>query len=191
MSAGLAPVALAGLGTERAARIGALIRAVPDYPTPGVTFRDITGLLADGPAFAGVIEALAGLAEQAGGVDLVAGMEARGFLIGAPLATFLGTGFVPLRKAGKLPPPVDRVDYELEYGHAAIEVRRGAIPVGARVLVVDDVLATGGTAAAGAGLVESGGGHVVGLAFLLELDGLGGRDRLAGRNVETLLRVAS
>ncbi len=99
-------------------------------------------------------------------------------------------GFVPLRKAGKLPPPVERVNYELEYGSAAIELRTGTLPAGSRVLLVDDVLATGGTAAAAADLVERCGGQVVAAAFLLELDGLGGRERLSGRVVETLLRVA-
>ncbi|MFE4466603.1 adenine phosphoribosyltransferase, partial [Oerskovia sp. NPDC056781] len=118
-------------------------------------------------------------------------LEARGFLIGAPLATRLGVGFLPLRKAGKLPPPTETVTYDLEYGTASIELRTGTLAPGARVLVVDDVLATGGTASAGAELVERCGGVVVGLAFLLELDGLGGRERLAGRQVDTLLRVES
>lgn len=182
-------VAGGGIDGEGAARIGALIRAIPDYPSPGVTFRDITGLLADGPAYAEVIEGLAVMARDIG-IDVVAGMEARGFIVGAALATRLGVGFVPLRKAGKLPPPVDRITYALEYGTAAIEARHGSIPAGARVLVVDDVLATGGTASAGAALVESGGGRVAALLFLMELVGLGGRERLAGRKVEALLGVA-
>jgi adenine phosphoribosyltransferase len=184
-------VALSGLGPQRAAEVRALIRDVPDYPHPPIVFRDITPLLADGAAFADVIEALAALADADGGVDVVAGMEARGFLLGAPLATRLGVGFLPLRKAGKLPPPVERVDYALEYGAAAIELRTGTLRPGARVLVVDDVLATGGTAAAAAELVERCGGQVVALAFLLELAGLGGRERLTGRTVETLLRAES
>ncbi|MBN0039968.1 adenine phosphoribosyltransferase [Cellulosimicrobium cellulans] len=188
---GLRAVGLAGLGGQRASRVLELVRAVPDYPGPGITFRDITGLLADGEAFGHVVEALGDVARAAGGIDLVAGMEARGFLIGAPLATHLGVGFVPLRKAGKLPPPVDAVTYDLEYGTATIELRSGTLSTGARVLVVDDVLATGGTAAAGAELVERGGGVVVGLAFLLELEGLGGRERLAGRDVTTLVHVES
>jgi adenine phosphoribosyltransferase len=188
---GLRAVGLAALGPQRAARVLELVRAVPDYPGPGITFRDITGLLADGDAFGHVVEALGAVAHAAGGVDLVAGMEARGFLLGAPLATHLGVGFVPLRKAGKLPPPTDAVTYDLEYGTATIELRTGTLPSGARVLVVDDVLATGGTAAAGAELVERGGGVVVGLAFLMELDGLGGRGRLAGRDVTTLVHVGS
>ena len=188
---GLRAAGLAGLGVERANRVLELVRAVPDYPGPGITFRDITGLLADGDAFGHVVEALGDVVRAAGGVDLVAGMEARGFLVGAPLATHLGVGFVPLRKAGKLPPPTDSVTYDLEYGTATIELRAGTLHPGARVLVVDDVLATGGTAAAGAELVERGGGVVVGMAFLLELDGLGGRERLAGRDVTTLVHVES
>ncbi|MFE5308047.1 adenine phosphoribosyltransferase [Isoptericola sp. NPDC056573] len=182
---------LGGLGPERAAEVRALIRDVPDYPHPPVVFRDITPLLADGPALADVVEAFARLVDADGGVDVVAGMEARGFLLGAPLATRLGVGFLPLRKAGKLPPPVERVDYDLEYGSAAIELRTGTLEAGARVLLVDDVLATGGTAYAAAELVERSGGQVVALAFLLELSGLGGRDRLTGRTVEALLRVES
>lgn len=182
---------LGGLGAARAAEVRALIRDVPDYPHPPVVFRDITPLLADGPALADVVEAFARLVDADGGVDVVAGMEARGFLLGAPLATRLGVGFLPLRKAGKLPPPVERVDYDLEYGSAAIELRTGTLEAGARVLLVDDVLATGGTACAAAELVERSGGEVVALAFLLELAGLGGRDRLTGRTVEALLRVES
>ncbi|GAA4727598.1 adenine phosphoribosyltransferase [Isoptericola chiayiensis] len=188
----IAVVALDGLGAVRAAEIRALIRDVPDYPHPPVVFRDITPLLADGRALADVVDAFARLVEaDADGVDVVVGMEARGFLLGAPLATRLGVGFVPLRKAGKLPPPVEREDYELEYGAAAIELAAGTLAPGARVLVVDDVLATGGTAQAAVRLVERCGGRVSALAFLLELDGLGGRDRLAGQTVETLLRVES
>ncbi|WP_425953525.1 adenine phosphoribosyltransferase [Xylanimonas sp. McL0601] len=184
-------VALSGLGPERAAEIRALIRDVPGYPHEPIIFRDITPLLADGAALGDVIEAFARLCEGEDGhaIDVVAGMEARGFLLGAPLATRLGVGFVPLRKAGKLPPPVERVEYELEYGSAAIELRTGTLRAGARVLLVDDVLATGGTAAAAAELVGRCGGQVVAAAFLLELGGLGGRERLTGRVVETLLRV--
>ncbi|PFG43301.1 adenine phosphoribosyltransferase [Isoptericola jiangsuensis] len=191
MTDDISVVALAGLGPARAAEIRALIRDVPDYPHPPVVFRDITPLLADGPALTDVVDAFAALVDADGGVDVVAGMEARGFLLGAPLATRLGVGFVPLRKAGKLPPPVVREDYALEYGTASIELRSGTLPEGSRVLLVDDVLATGGTARAAASLVERCGGHVVALAFLMELAGLGGRDRLAGRTVETLLRVES
>jgi len=180
--------ALSGLGLERAAQVRDLITDVPDFPEPGILFRDITPLLADGPALIDVVEAFAGLA-LAEGIDVIAGMEARGFLLGAPLATRLGVGFLPLRKAGKLPPPTERVDYDLEYGSAAIELRSGTLTPGTRVLLVDDVLATGGTAQAAARLVEQCGGVVAGLAFLLELAALGGRDRLRGRTVDTLLVV--
>lgn len=191
MSDDISVVALSGLGLGRAAEIRALIRDVPGYPHDPIIFRDITPMLADGEALRDVVEAFARLCEGSAGhsVDIVAGMEARGFLLGAPLATRLGVGFVPLRKAGKLPPPVEKVSYDLEYGSAAIELRTGTLPDGARVLLVDDVLATGGTAAAAAELVERCGGQVVAAAFLLELDGLGGRERLDGRVVETLLRV--
>jgi adenine phosphoribosyltransferase len=116
-------------------------------------------------------------------------MEARGFLLGAPVAHALGLGFLPLRKAGKLPPPTETVSYDLEYGSASIELRSGTLAPGARVLIIDDVLATGGTAAAAAQLVEQCGGVVAGLVFLLELEALHGRDRLEGHNVDTLLRV--
>ncbi|OLT53044.1 adenine phosphoribosyltransferase [Cellulosimicrobium sp. CUA-896] len=188
---GVRAVGLDGLGPQRAARILSLVRSVPDYPEPGVLFRDITGLLADGDAFRHVVESLGDVARALDGVDVVAGLEARGFLLGAPLATHLGVGFVPLRKAGKLPPPTDTVTYDLEYGTATIELRSGTLEPGSRVLLVDDVLATGGTAAAGAALVERSGGVVVGTAFLLELGGLGGRERLAGREVTALLHVGS
>lgn len=181
--------ALSGLGPERAAQVRALITDVPDFPLPGILFRDITPLLADGPALADVVEAFAAVAEDVGSIDVVAGMEARGFLLGAPLATRLGVGFLPLRKAGKLPPPTERVEYELEYGSAAIELRAGTLTPGARVLLVDDVLATGGTAEAAARLVEQSGGVVAGLVFLLELVALSGRDKLRERTVDTLLRV--
>ena len=171
--------------------LGALVRAVPDYPTPGVTFRDITPLLADAVAFNGAVDSLADLVAHQGPVDTVAGMEARGFVLGAALAVRLGVGFVPLRKAGKLPPPVESVTYDLEYGSATLEVRTGTVSPGSRVLIVDDVLATGGTAAAAVSLVGVCGGDVVGAAFLLELDGLGGRDALSGLVVDSLLTVGS
>ncbi len=177
-------------GPGLAERCLPLIRDVPDWPTPGVMFKDITPLLADGAALVAVVEHLADVARALGGVDLVAGMEARGFILGAPVATALGAGFVPVRKAGKLPGPTLAASYSLEYGDAAIELHPASIPPGARVLVLDDVLATGGTAAATAQLVERAGGVVVGLTFLLELAALRGRDRLPGRRVEALLTVA-
>ncbi|WP_369373536.1 adenine phosphoribosyltransferase [Promicromonospora sp. Populi] len=194
MADDLTDVALSGLLPERATRIRDLIANIPDFPSPGVLFKDITPLLADADGLADVVEAFVRLAQAddgdlAGGVDVVAGMEARGFLLGAPVAHALGLGFLPLRKAGKLPPPTQSVSYDLEYGSAAIELRSGTLTPGARVLIIDDVLATGGTAAAAAQLVEQCGGVVAGLAFLLELDALHGRGRLRGHNVDTLLRV--
>ena len=191
MTDDIALAALAGLEPARAAHVRSLIRDVPDYPSPGILFRDITPLLADAAGLADVIDAFARASADMGEIDLVAGMEARGFLFGAPLATRLGVGFLPLRKAGKLPPPVERVDYELEYGSASIELRSGTLRAGARVLLVDDVLATGGTAAAAADLVRRGGGEVAGLAFLLELAALHGRGRLDGHDVVSLLRVGT
>lgn len=164
-----------------------LLREVPDFPQPGVLFRDVAGVLASGEGLAAATRAMADLAAELGEFDLVAGMEARGFLFGAPLAAHLGAGFIPVRKAGKLPPPVLAATYELEYGTATLELRDGTIPAGARVLVLDDILATGGTASAGADLVERAGGVVVGLAFLFEIPGLGGRARLAGREVRSLI----
>lgn len=190
MTDDLTDVALSGLLLERATRVRELIADVPDFPSPGILFKDITPLLADADGLADVVEAFTRLV-PAGGVDLVAGMEARGFLFGAPVAHALGVGFLPLRKAGKLPPPTSSVSYDLEYGSASIELRAGTLDPGARVLIIDDVLATGGTAAAAAELVEQCGGVVAGLAFLLELEALHGRDRLTGRNVDTLLRVST
>lgn len=171
--------------TSVAARAAALIRDVPDYPEPGVVFKDITPLLADGPAFHEVIAHLVATAPP--GIDLVVGMEARGFIMGAPVAYALGAGFVPVRKAGKLPREVLAGAYELEYGSAVLEVHPDTIPNGSRILVIDDVLATGGTAAATATLLESAGGIVVGMDFLMELSFLGGRAKLADRTVNALI----
>ncbi|MBO3085503.1 adenine phosphoribosyltransferase [Cellulomonas fengjieae] len=168
-------------------RIDELVRLVPDYPKPGVMFRDITPLLADAAAFAAVIAEIA--ARVDGPVDLVAGMEARGFLIAAPVAVALGAGVLPVRKAGKLPGPTAAESYDLEYGTATIEIHPATVPAGARVLVIDDVLATGGTAAATVALLERCGAHVVGLSFLVELEALGGRERLAGHPVDVLVAV--
>lgn len=166
---------------DDAAGLLALLRAVPDHPAPGITFWDITPLLGDARALARATGALAEAAKALPGgdrIDLVAGVEARGFVLGAPLALALGAGFVPLRKAGKLPWRTVRQDYSLEYGEASIEAHEDAVPAGARVLVIDDVLATGGTAAAACTLVQRLGGELAGALFLLELGSLDGRERL-------------
>ncbi|HMC03666.1 MAG TPA: adenine phosphoribosyltransferase [Cellulomonadaceae bacterium] len=171
-------------GVQIAERVRALVRDIPDYPEPGVVFKDITPLLADGPAFSAVIDHLAGCA---GEIDLVAGIEARGFIFGAPVAHALGVGFLPVRKAGKLPHVTLQTSYDLEYGSASIEIHADSVSPGTRVLVVDDVLATGGTAAATARLLEAAGAVVTRLAFLLEIPALGGRALLAGRELDVIL----
>ena len=176
----------AGAGDELTRLITTLVRDVPDYPQAGVVFKDITPLLADGKAFAAVIEALA---ETYGPVDKVAGIEARGFIFAAPVACRLGAGFVPIRKKGKLPGVTFAQEYNLEYGTATIEVLTDAFAPGERVLVIDDVLATGGTARATADLVRRAGAQVTGLAVLLELSFLNGRARLADLPVSALLTV--
>jgi adenine phosphoribosyltransferase len=169
----------------------ALIRDVPDFPTPGVMFKDITPLLADGPAFAGVIEALVAPHRTGEGadVDVVVGIEARGFILAAPVAVALGVGFVPVRKVGKLPAAAVSATYELEYGTAEVEVHADGIHPGQRVLLVDDVLATGGTAAAASGLVRQLGGVLVGVSVLMELAFLQGRTRLPDITVRALASV--
>ena len=176
----------AGAGDELTRRITTLVRDVPDYPQAGVVFKDITPLLADGKAFAAVIEALA---ETYGPVDKVAGIEARGFILAAPVACRLGAGFVPIRKQGKLPGVTFAQEYDLEYGTATVEVLTDAFAPDERVLVIDDVLATGGTARATANLVQRAGAQVTGLAVLLELSFLNGRARLTDLPVSALLTV--
>ena len=156
-----------------------LIRAVPDFPKPGIVFRDINPLLADAGAFARCIDALAE-PWLGRGVQAVCGIESRGFIFGAALAQKLEAGFVPLRKPGKLPPPLVSVDYQREYGVDQLQVRDGALHPGERTLIVDDVLATGGTLAAARALVDKLGGEVLGAALVIELDGLGGRARWRG-----------
>lgn len=177
----------AGLLTAEAASLDwdALIRDVADFPRPGVLFKDITPLLADGASFAVAIRALAE-PFLGRGVEVVVGIEARGFIVAAPVALALDAGFVPARKSGKLPWQVASEPYALEYGEAALEVHRDALRPGQRVAVLDDVLATGGTAAAVVRLVEELGGEVVGLGFLIELLALAGRDRLVGREIFSL-----
>jgi adenine phosphoribosyltransferase len=163
-----------------------LVRDVPDYPKPGILFRDITPLLGDAEGLAATVDALAAPYAEVE-VDRVAGIEARGFLLGPTIATRLGAGFVPIRKEGKLPCEAAREEYELEYGQAAIEVHRDAFGAGDRVLIFDDVLATGGTAEAACRMVESLGAQIVGLSFLVEIGPLGGRRRLQGHRVECLI----
>jgi len=164
-----------------------LIRDIPDYPKPGVTFRDITPLLGDSEGFERSInELVQRFADVA--VDRVIGVEARGFIIAAPIAYRIGAGFVPVRKAGKLPWAVAREEYELEYGTDKLEIHRDALHPGERVLIIDDVLATGGTARATARLAEALSATVVGLGFVIELEALGGRATLGSRLVESLVR---
>jgi adenine phosphoribosyltransferase len=162
------------------------VRDVPDYPQPGVLFKDITPLLAEPRAFSAVVEALAGLF---GPVDKVAGIEARGFILAAPVAYETGAGFVPVRKKGKLPSATFAQEYKLEYGTATLEVHRDAFGPGDRVLIVDDVLATGGTARATATLVKQTGADVAGIAVLMELSFLNGRSVLSGLDVRSLLTI--
>ncbi len=162
------------------------VRDIPDHPRPGVTFRDITPLLARPETLRAAIELLAAPYDGAGITKVVA-VEARGFMFGAAVATAIGAGFVPVRKPGKLPGATHAEEYALEYGTDRLEIHRDALEPGERVLVVDDVLATGGTAAATARLVERLDGKVAGLAFLIELAFLEGRDRLAGYDVHAVV----
>ncbi|MGW5199009.1 adenine phosphoribosyltransferase [Streptomyces spiralis] len=168
------------------------IRDVADYPEPGVIFKDITPLLADPAAFTALTDALAAVGTRQGATKVV-GLEARGFILGAPVAVRAGLGFIPVRKAGKLPGATLRQAYDLEYGSAEIEVHAEDLAVGDRVLVVDDVLATGGTAEASIELVRRAGAEVAGVAVLMELGFLGGRARLepalAGAPLESLLTI--
>jgi adenine phosphoribosyltransferase len=167
-------------------RVKALIRDVPDFPQEGIVFKDITPLLADPIAFSTVIDLIV-VHFGRGNVDKVVGIEARGFIIASPVAYHFGAGFVPVRKKDKLPWNTESAEYELEYGKATLEIHQDAVTPGERVLVVDDVLATGGTARATAQLVERIGGKVVGIACLIELGFLSGRDKLQGYDVFTLL----
>lgn len=164
------------------------IRDIPDFPEPGIVYKDITPLLADADAFRTAVDALSDPYVDAG-VDLVVGVEARGFLFAAPIAYRLGAGCIPFRKPGKLPYETVEHTYDLEYGTDTLAAHVDAIGEGSRVLLVDDVLATGGTAAAASRLVDELGGTIVGCAFLLELGFLAGRERLQGQSVTSVLAL--
>jgi adenine phosphoribosyltransferase len=204
VSSGLTPSASAD--PDLPGLISARIRDIPDYPQPGIVFKDITPLLADGEAFAAVVSAMAegshggqgleqgvgGLGQGLGGlgrIDKVVGIEARGFILAAPVACCLRAGFVPVRKQGKLPAETLAESYQLEYGTATVEVHVDTFQPGDRVLIVDDVLATGGTAAASVSLVRRSGAEVAAVSVLLELSFLGGRARLPDVEVRSLLAV--
>lgn len=176
------------MNTGAARELAALIRDIPDFPQPGILFRDISPLLADRHAFATAVGAMA---EAVGDADVVVGVEARGFLLGGAVAHRAGIGVVPVRKAGKLPRVAASRSYQLEYGTATLELPAGVLTAGSRVHLLDDVLATGGTAAACCELVEHAGAVITGVGVLLELAGLGGRDRLAGRDVHAVLALPS
>ncbi|XRQ15904.1 adenine phosphoribosyltransferase [Actinomadura welshii] len=164
------------------------IRDVDDYPKPGVVFKDITPLLADHVAFAGVVDAIVNHHGR-GTIDKIVGIEARGFILAAPVAYHFGAGFVPVRKKGKLPSQTDEETYDLEYGSETIEIHVDALEPGDRVLIVDDVLATGGTARAAAELVRRSGAETAGLSVLLELSFLQGRGKLRNLDVHSLVTV--
>ena len=167
-------------------QLKALVRDVPDFPQEGIVFKDITPLLADELAFSTVIDLIV-VHFGRGNVDKVVGIEARGFIIASPVAYHFGAGFVPVRKKDKLPWQTEAAEYSLEYGTATLEIHKDAVASGERVLIVDDVLATGGTAKATAELVERIGGKVIGISCLIELDFLHGRDKLDGYDLFTLL----
>jgi adenine phosphoribosyltransferase len=162
------------------------IRSIPDWPQKGVLFRDITPLLADAKAFATAVERLCEDFKKAG-IKYVAAVEARGFIFGAAVAERLGAGFVPVRKSGKLPCDTERTRYDLEYGTSTLEVHSDAVDAGSKVLMVDDLLATGGTMAAACELIERIGGEIAGITFLIELTDLGGRAKLKGYPVHTVI----
>jgi adenine phosphoribosyltransferase len=165
------------------------IRDVPDFPAPGVLFRDITPLLEVSAAFAHAVDLIAGRVDELR-ADAVAGIEARGFLFAAPVALRLGLPFVPIRKPGKLPAARMSVEYSLEYGDSQLDIHADALARGERVVIIDDLLATGGTALAAAKLVEMLGAEVAGIVFLIELEALGGRAELAGYDVSSFVRYA-
>jgi adenine phosphoribosyltransferase len=186
---GVTETALRGdSGPDFARLIASRVIDVPDFPEPGIVFKDLTPLFADGQAFHEVVDGIVAL-HTPEGFDVVVGIEARGFVVAAAIAYAAGVGVVPVRKAGKLPRAAYSASYQLEYGEATLQVHEDAFISGQRVLVVDDVLATGGTAEATLGLVEQAGGLVTNFTVLLELAFLGGRKRLAGRPVHALLTV--
>jgi len=164
-----------------------LIRDIPDFPADGIIFRDITPVLKDPAAFREVISAMVESVREMR-PDVIVGIESRGFVLGAPVALQLGVGFVPVRKMGKLPAETIRAEYSLEYGTNVVEMHKDAIEPGMRVAIVDDLLATGGTAGAAVQLVEELGGTVAGLSFLIELTFLNGREPLNGYNLHTIVR---
>jgi adenine phosphoribosyltransferase len=168
--------------------LAALIRDIPDFPVPGVLFKDVTTLLKDPAGFRAAIDALADRYVGREEIDVVAAIEARGYLFAAPLAYRLHAGIVPIRKPGKLPAATTSIEYSLEYGSNTLEIHTDAIAPGQRVLVVDDVLATGGSAKAAVDLVERLGGRVIGLAFLAELTFLNGIEKLSGYDVYSVIR---
>ncbi len=168
-------------------KLKTIIRDVPDFPKKGIVFKDITPLLADQAAFAGMVKHFAGQFSKAG-ITKVLGIEARGFLLAAPIAMELGAGLIPVRKKGKLPYKTVAASYALEYGTDTLEMHADAVKPGEKVLIVDDVLATGGTAGAVCSLVEKLGGEVTGIAMLIELEFLNGRAKLAGRPIYSLIK---
>jgi adenine phosphoribosyltransferase len=176
-----------GASDARLALLRARVRDVPDFPKPGILFRDLTPLMGDGVALREAIDMLAATAVRHR-PELIVAIESRGFIFGAPVAASLGIGFVPVRKPGKLPHRTRRRSYDLEYGTDALEMHADAVVQGARVVIVDDLLATGGTAAATTELVREIGGEVVGATFVVELELLRGRERLAGVPVDALLK---
>ncbi len=177
------------MSTHTAVHLADYIREIPDFPKPGIMFKDITPLLADGDAFAAAISEMACFVHD--GVDVVVGIESRGFIFGAALAVQLNLGFVPVRKPGKLPADVHSIEYELEYGVDALEIHRDALSEGHRVVIVDDLLATGGTAAATLELVEKLGARVDACLFAVELAFLNGREALGNVSVHSLVRYDS
>jgi adenine phosphoribosyltransferase len=167
-------------------RAASLVRDIPDFPKPGILFKDITPVLADHAAFQEVVDRFASWAAERS-PDIVVGIESRGFIFGAPVALRLGCGFVPVRKVGKLPHVTAREEYHLEYGSNVVEIHRDAVAAGGRVLIIDDLLATGGTAAAAGRLIEQLGGKVAGVSFLIELAFLGGRAALEDYDIQSLI----